>query len=330
MNDFRALLLTETDGKVAAAIETLSEDRLPEGDVLIDVSHSSLNYKDGMIINGLGRLVRKYPHVPGVDFTGTVAKSEHPDFKPGDKVILTGWRVGEIHWGGFAEKARVKGDWLVPLPEGLSPQRAMAIGTAGLTAMLAVLALEEHGLTPGEAPVLVTGAAGGLGSVAVAVLAKLGYPVAAVTGRAEQEGYLRELGATEIVSRETMATPSGKPLDPERWAGAVDAVGGAILGNLVGQLRYGASVACCGNAGGIAFNSNVLPLLLRGVNVLGINSVMCPIARRKQAWERISQDLPMAHLDALTQVVGLEDLPEMANKILKGEVRGRAVIDVRK
>lgn len=330
MSDFRALLLTEAEGKVAAAIETLSEDRLPEGDVLIDVSHSSLNYKDGMIINGLGRLVRKYPHIPGVDFTGTVAKSEHPDFKPGDKVILTGWRVGEIHWGGFAEKARVKGDWLVPLPESLTPERAMAIGTAGLTAMLAILALEEHGLKPSDAPVLVTGAAGGLGSVAVAVLAKLGYPVAAVTGRPEQEAYLRDLGAREIVAREAMATPSGKPLDPERWAGAVDAVGGAILGNLVCQLRYGAAVACCGNAGGIGLNTNVLPLLLRGVNILGIDSVMCPIARRKQAWDRLARDLPMSHLDALTQVVGLGDLPAMANKILKGEVRGRAVIDVRK
>ena len=330
MTEFRALVLTEVDGKVAAAIETLSEDRLPEGDVLVAVSHSDLNYKDGMILNGLGRLVRQYPHVPGVDFVGTVAASSHPEFKQGDAVILTGWRVGEIRWGGFAEYARVKGEWLVRLPGGLSPQRAMAIGTAGLTAMLAVMALEDHGLAPGQGPVLVTGAAGGLGSVAAPLLAAAGHAVAAVTGRPEQADYLKGLGASEIVPRAALEQSSGKPLDPERWAGAVDAVGGAILGNLVTQLRYGASVACCGNAGGIALNTNVLPLLLRGVNILGIDSVMCPIARREAAWARLVEDLPVDHLDAATQVVGLADLPEMANRILKGQVRGRVVVDVRK
>lgn len=330
MTEFRALVLTEADGKVAAAIETLGEDRLPEGDVLVAVSHSDLNYKDGMILNGLGRLVRQYPHVPGVDFVGTVAASSHPEFKQGDAVILTGWRVGEIRWGGFAEYARVKGEWLVRLPGGLSPQRAMAIGTAGLTAMLAVMALEDHGLAPGQGPVLVTGAAGGLGSVAVSLLAAAGHAVAAVTGRPEQADYLKGLGASEIVPRAALEQSSGKPLDPERWAGAVDAVGGAILGNLVTQLRYGASVACCGNAGGIALNTNVLPLLLRGVNILGIDSVMCPIARREAAWARLVKDLPVDHLDAATQVVGLADLPEMANRILKGQVRGRVVVDVRK
>lgn len=330
MTEFRALVLTETEGKVAAAIETLTEDRLPEGDVLVAVSHSDLNYKDGMILNGLGRLVRQYPHVPGVDFVGTVAASSHPDFQAGDAVILTGWRVGEIRWGGFAEYARVKGEWLVRLPQGLSPLRAMGIGTAGLTAMLAVMALEDHGLTPGEGPVLVTGAAGGVGSMAVSLLASRGHHVAAVTGRPEQADYLKGLGAAEIVPRAALEQSSGKPLDPERWAGAVDAVGGAILGNLVTQLRYGASVACCGNAGGIALNTNVLPLLLRGVNILGIDSVMCPIARREAAWARLVAELPVAHIDAATQVVGLAELPEMANRILKGQVRGRVVVDVRK
>lgn len=330
MTEFRALVLTEADGKVSAAIEPMTDDRLPEGDVLVAVSHSDLNYKDGMILNGLGRLVRQYPHVPGVDFVGTVAASSHPDFHEGDAVILTGWRVGEIRWGGFAEYARVKGEWLVRLPEGLSPQRAMAIGTAGLTAMLAVMALEDHGLAPGAGPVLVTGAAGGLGSVAVSLLAAAGHTVAAVTGRPEQADYLKGLGAAEIVPRAALEQASGKPLDPERWAGAVDAVGGAILGNLVTQLRYGASVACCGNAGGIALNTNVLPLLLRGVNILGIDSVMCPIPRREAAWARLVRDLPTAQLDAATQVVGLADLPEMANRILKGQVRGRVVVDVRR
>ncbi len=330
MTEFRALVLTEADGKVSAAIEPMTDDRLPEGDVLVAVSHSDLNYKDGMILNGLGRLVRQYPHVPGVDFVGTVAASSHPDFHEGDAVILTGWRVGEIRWGGFAEYARVKGEWLVRLPEGLSPQRAMAIGTAGFTAMLAVMALEDHGLAPGAGPVLVTGAAGGLGSVAVSLLAAAGHTVAAVTGRPEQADYLKGLGAAEIVPRAALEQASGKPLDPERWAGAVDAVGGAILGNLVTQLRYGASVACCGNAGGIALNTNVLPLLLRGVNILGIDSVMCPIARREAAWARLVRDLPTARLDAATEVVGLADLPEMANRILKGQVRGRVVVDVRR
>lgn len=330
MTEFRALVLTEADGKVSAAIETLTEDRLPDGDVLVAVSHSDLNYKDGMILNGLGRLVRQYPHVPGVDFVGTVAASSHPGFKAGDAVILTGWRVGEIRWGGFSEYARVKGEWLVRLPEGLPPERAMAIGTAGLTAMLAVMALEDHDLAPGAGPVLVTGAAGGLGSVAVSLLAAAGHTVAAVTGRPEQTAYLESLGASEIVPRAALERSSGKPLDPERWAGAVDAVGGALLGNLVTQLRYGGSVACCGNAGGIALSTNVLPLLLRGVNFLGIDSVMCPIARREAAWARLVKDLPPERLDAATQVVGLAELPEMANRILKGQVRGRVVVDVRK
>ncbi len=330
MTDFRALVLTETDGKVAAAIEQVAEDRLPEGDVLVAVSHSDLNYKDGMILNGLGRLVRKYPHVPGVDFAGTVVRSEHAGFKAGDAVILTGWRVGEVRWGGYAELARVKGEWLVPLPEGMTAARAMAIGTAGLTSMLAVMALEDHGLVPGAGPVLVTGASGGLGSVAVSLLAGLGHHVAAVTGRPEQADYLKSLGAAEIVPRAELETASGKPLDPERWAGAIDAAGGALLGNLVTQLRYNASVACCGNAGGIKLETNVLPLLLRGVNLLGIDSVMCPIPRRKAAWARLAKELPVAHLDAVTETIGLADLPDAANRILEGRIRGRIVVDVRK
>lgn len=327
---FRALVLHEEGGKVRAGIETVDEGRLPEGDVTVEVSHSTLNYKDGLVLNGLGRLVRTYPHVPGIDFAGTVADSAHPAFKPGDPVVLTGWRVGELRWGGYAEKARVKGDWLVPLADGLTPERAMAIGTAGLTAMLAVMALEEHGLKPENGPVLVTGAAGGLGSVAVALLARLGYAVAAGTGRVEQHDYLKSLGATEIVDRATLETPTGKPLNPERWAGVVDAVGGKTLGNVLTHLKTGAAVAACGNAGGVEFSSNVLPFLLRGVNLLGIDSVPCPIPRRRVAWDRLARELPLDLLDGMVERAGLADLPDLGARILKGQVRGRVVVEVRR
>ncbi len=328
MTQFKGLVLREADKKVTHAIETLTDADLPQGDVTIDVQYSTLNYKDGMIINGIGRLVRAYPHVPGVDFVGTVRQSDHPDFKAGDQVILNGWRVGEIHWGGFAQRARVNGDWLVNLPQGMSPLHAMTIGTAGYTAMLAIMALEDHGLVPSERPVLVTGAAGGLGSTAVSLLAQLGYKVAAVTGRADQAEYLKDLGATEIVARTDLETPSGKPLNRETWSGAIDAVGGKILGNLVTELAYGASVACCGNAGGIDLTTNVLPLLLRGVNLLGIDSVMCPTPRRQVAWQRLQDLMPKAHLDEIGHVIGLQDLPQAASDILKGQVRGRVVVDL--
>lgn len=325
---FKALVLTEDDGAVAAEITELDESELPEGDVTVATEYSTLNYKDGMILNGLGRLVRHYPHVPGVDLAGVVEASAHPDFKPGDKVVCTGWRVGEAHWGGYAQKARLKGDWLVRLPDGLTAKQAMAIGTAGLSAMLAVMALEEHGLNPDKAPVLVTGAAGGVGSVAVAVLARLGYQVAASTGRAETHSYLSDLGAAEIVGRDELAEAPAKPLDTARWAGCVDAVGGVTLARVLAQMQPHCSVAAVGNAGGIKLETTVIPFLLRGINLLGIDSVSCPNPRRTEAWNRLTRDLPMDLLDSMTQEVALGDVPKLAGEILKGRVRGRVVIDV--
>ncbi len=325
---FKALVLEESDGKVSSAIEELDESRLPNGDVTVAVDYSTLNYKDGMVLNGLGRLVRSYPHVPGVDFAGTVESSDHPGFAAGDKVVLTGWRVGEMHWGGHAQKARVKGDWLVKLPEGLTARRAMAVGTAGFTSMLAVIALEEHGLAPDAGPVLVTGAAGGVGSVAVAILAKLGYEIAASTGRAETHDYLRDLGATEIVDRAELSEPAKRPLDKELWAGCVDAVGGTTLAHALTQMKYRASVAAVGLAGGPKLETTVIPFLLRGVNLLGIDSVMCPLARRQAAWERLTRDLPLDKLDAMIVDAKLDDLPRLATEILEGQVRGRVVVDV--
>jgi acrylyl-CoA reductase (NADPH) len=331
VSDFPALMLDEDGGKVRASIRRLSENDLPAGDVTVRVDYSTLNYKDGLILNGLGRLVRTYPHVPGVDFAGTVESSDSAEYKPGDKVILTGWRVGETHWGGFAAKARVKADWLVPLPAGLTTRRAMAIGTAGFTAMLAVMALEEHGLqTANDGEVLVTGAAGGLGSVAVVLLSKLGYRVAASTGRASQHDYLRTLGAGTIVDRAEIGLPPAKPLLSERWAGVVDSVGGPTLANCVASLRMRAAVAACGNAGGVEFACTVLPFLLRGASILGIDSVMCPKPRRMEAWRRLSELLPADLLDSLTTEARLAELPELAAKILKGEVRGRVVVDPNK
>ncbi len=325
---FKALVLEENAGKVTASIQDLEDTRLPDGDVTVAVDYSNLNYKDGMIVNGLGRLVRQYPHVPGVDFAGTVSESAHSDFAVGDKVVLTGWRVGEAHWGGYAQKARVKGDWLVPLPKALDTKRAMAIGTAGFTAMLAVMALEEHGLTPEKGEVLVTGAAGGVGSVAVAVLAKLGYQVAASTGRAATHDYLRTLGATSIVERAELAEPAARPLDKERWAGAIDSVGGTTLAHLLTQMAYQGSVAAVGLAGGNKLETTVIPFLLRGVNLLGIDSVMCPAERRKAAWQRLTIDLPLDKLDGMINEAALGDVPRLAGEILKGQVKGRAVIDV--
>ena len=327
---FKALVLDEAGGKVAAAVRTLDDDRLPEGDVVVSVAYSDLNYKDGMVVKGLGRLVRSYPHVPGIDFAGVVESSRSPRFKPGDEVILTGWRVGEIHWGGYATRARVRADWLVPLPAGLSLQRAMAIGTAGFTAMLAVMALEEHGLKPAnEGEVLVTGAAGGVGSIAVSLLSALGYRVAAATGRADSHDYLRDLGAATIVDRRELETPPKGPMGPERWSGAIDNVGGKSLGIVLAHLCYWASCASVGNAGGIAFDATVIPFLLRGINLLGIDSATCPRDRREIAWARLARELPMDRLDRLTRVAGLAEVPDLADRILKGEIRGRTVIDPR-
>ena len=324
---FKGLLLEESGGKVSSKITTLEESALPPGDVIVDVAYSTLNYKDGMVLSGLGRLVRSYPHVPGIDFAGTVAESSSPDFKPGDQVVLTGWGVGEQRWGGYAQKARVKASELVRLPHGLSLKQAMAIGTAGFTAMLAARALEERGLKPEDGEVLVTGASGGVGSVAVAILAAWGYNVAASTGRAANGDYLKGLGAKTIIDRAEIAQPK-RPLDSERWAGAIDAVGGPTLACVLTQLKYGMSVASCGLAGGNELATTVIPFLLRGVNLLGIDSVRCPLQRRQDAWKRLAADLLLAKLDAMTETVPLGELPGLAGKILRGEVRGRVVVDV--
>jgi acrylyl-CoA reductase (NADPH) len=328
MATFRALVLYEEGGKIVPRIESVDEDRLPPGEVTVAVECSTLNYKDGMILQGIGRLVHNYPHVPGVDFAGTVEHSDSPEFKPGDPVILTGWRVGETQWGGYAEKARVRASYLVRRPEGLSARQAMAIGTAGFTAMLAVIALERHGLKPGAGDVLVTGAAGGVGSVAVALLSWLGHRVIASTGRPEQRDYLTELGAADLIDRAALAGKPSRPLDAERWAGAIDAVGGTTLATILTQLKYRASVAACGLAGGSDLPATVIPFLLRGVNLLGIDSVMCPRDERIEAWRRLVRDLPLDKLDRMTEIVPLSALTGSAPKILGGEIRGRIVVDV--
>ena len=327
---FNALVVRkdEESGKTSAAVEQIAETDLPQAEVTVAVEYSTVNYKDGLCIGPGGGLVRNYPHVPGIDFAGTVESSDDARYKPGDKVVLTGWRVGEAHWGGYAQKARVKADWLVPLPDGLDPRQAMAVGTAGFTAMLAVMALEDHGLTTGHGPVLVTGAAGGVGSVATAILANLGHEVAAVTGRPETADYLTGLGAARIVPRADLNETVKRPLESETWAGCVDAVGGAMLARLLGQMKYGASVAAVGLAGGAALPASVVPFLLRGVNLLGIDSVMQPYDNRLRAWQRIARDLPMDKLEAMIQPAKLSDLPQLGADILQGKVKGRVVVDV--
>lgn len=326
---FNALVVTKNEeGKTAASVESLTLDQLPEGNVTVAVEYSTVNYKDGLCIGPGAGLVRDYPHVPGIDFVGTVDESADDRYKAGDKVVLTGWRVGEAHWGGYAQKARLDADWLVPLPEGLDPKQAMAVGTAGLAAGLAVMALEDQGLVVGEEPVLVTGAAGGVGSIATAMLANLGYKVAAVTGRPETEDYLRGLGATQIIAREELNETTKRPLEKELWAGCVDAVGGEMLARLLGQLKYGASVAAVGLAGGAALPASVVPFLLRGVNILGIDSVMQPYENRVRAWQRIARDVPMDKVESMVQMATLSELPELGKAILKGQVKGRIVVDV--
>ncbi|MEL6617784.1 MAG: acryloyl-CoA reductase [Pseudomonadota bacterium] len=325
---FNALVVNkdEDSGKTSAAVTGMSLDDLPEAEVTVAVEYSTVNYKDGLCIGPGGGLVRKYPHIPGIDFAGTVEASDDDRYKPGDKVVLTGWRVGEAHWGGYSQKARVRADWLVPLPEGLDTRQAMAVGTAGFTAMLAVMALEDHGIKDG--PVLVTGAAGGVGSVATAILANLGHEVAGVTGRPETADYLKGLGATQIVPREELNETTKRPLEGETWGGCVDAVGGEMLARLLGQMKYGASVAAVGLAGGAALPATVIPFLLRGVNLLGIDSVMQPYDNRVRAWNRIAKDLPMDKLEAMVQPATLSDLPQLGRDILKGQVKGRVVVDV--
>jgi acrylyl-CoA reductase (NADPH) len=328
MPTFRALVLREEDGKVVPRVEAVDESLLPPGEVTVRIECSTLNYKDGMILQGLGRLVRTYPHIPGIDFAGTVEHSESPEFNPGDPVVLTGWRVGEAQWGGYAEKARVRASHLVRRPEGLSARQTMAIGTAGFTAMLAVMGLERHGLHPASGDVVVTGAAGGVGSIAVAVLSRLGYRVVASTGRPELRDYLTELGAAELIDRAHLSAKPSRPLDSERWAGAVDAVGGDTLATILTQLKYRASVAACGLAGGSDLPTTVIPFLLRGVNLLGIDSVMCPREERIEAWQRLAGDLPLDRLERMTETVPSSSLPDLAPKILKGEIRGRVVVEI--
>ena len=327
---FNALVVEKDDetGKTSAGVRRIGLSDLPEGEVTVAVEYSTLNYKDGLCLGPGGGLVRKYPHVPGIDFAGTVEASSDDRYKAGDKVVLTGWRVGEAHWGGYAQKANVRADWLVPLPEGLDTRQAMAVGTAGFTAMLAVMALEDHGLKPGHGPVLVTGAAGGVGSVATAILAHLGHEVAGVTGRPDTADYLAGLGASQVVARQDLAETTKRPLEAETWAGCVDAVGGAMLARILGQVKYGGSVAAVGLAGGAGLPATVIPFLLRGVNLLGIDSVMQPYENRLRAWNRIAHDLPMDKLEAMIQPATLGDLPQLGRDILNGQVRGRVVVDV--
>ncbi len=325
---FNALVVEKTEDGTHAEVRSVSYDDLPAGDVTVSVDYSTVNYKDGLCIGPGGGLVRTYPHVPGIDFSGTVETSDDPRYDVGDAVILTGWRVGEARWGGYAQKARVKADYLVPLPNGLTTRQAMAVGTAGFTSMLAIMALEDHGLKPGQGPVLVTGAAGGVGSVATAILANLGYEVAAVTGRPETGNYLKELGAETIVDRSELNETTKRPLEAETWAGCVDAVGGAMLARVLGQIKYGGSVAAVGLAGGSSLPTTVIPFLLRGINLLGIDSVMQPYENRKRAWDRIATDLPLAKLEAMVSSATLSDLPALGRDILKGNVKGRVVINV--
>jgi len=326
---FRAVRVDRDEaGECSAALVEIDEGALPEGDVLVDVAWSTLNYKDGLVLNGLGGLVKHYPHVPGVDFAGTVLESADERYSPGDEVVLTGWRVGELHWGGYSERARVRGDWLVPLPEGLGMREAMGVGTAGLTAMLALEAFESAGVLPDSGPVLVTGAAGGVGSVACALLAARGYEVEGSTGRAETHDYLKSLGVERVVSREEIETPNGKPLNREHWAGCVDAVGGSTLATVLTRLRYGGAVASIGLAGGSALETTVIPFLLRGVSLLGIDSVMCPTERRIGAWKRLATELPRARLESMMHEAALGDVIALGREILDGRVRGRVVVNV--
>lgn len=330
MDTFKALVVDQKEDQTEVAIQELGPDSLPKGDVLVSVAYSSLNYKDGLAVTGKAKVLRRYPMVPGIDLAGTVVESESPKFKAGDKVLINGYEIGEKHWGGYTQLNRVNAEWLVPVPDGLSLQQTMAIGTAGYTAMLSVMALEEHGLTPtDQREVVVTGAAGGVGSMAVALLGKLGYNVVASTGRAETHDYLRNLGAKDFIDRSVLGEPSKRPMESERWAGAVDAVGGNTLDGLLKTMARHASIAISGNAGGIAVNTNVLPLILRGVNVLGIDSNFCPYERRVQAWKRLAEILTDNLLNTISQEASLEDVPALSEDILRGKIRGRIVVKIR-
>ncbi len=324
---FKGILIEKDESGYRANVKDIDDAQLPDGNVTVRVGFSTLNYKDGLAITGKGPVVRKFPMVPGIDLAGVVEESAHPDYKAGDAVVLNGWGVGEGHWGGLAQKARLNGDWLVPLPARFTPQQAMSIGTAGYTAMLCVLALERHGVNPGDGEIVVTGAAGGVGSVAIAVLSKLGYSVVAVTGRPDDADYLKQLGAVEILDRSQFSAP-GKPLSKERWAGAVDVVGSHTLANICASTRYRGVVTACGLAGGMDFPSTVAPFILRGVTLAGVDSVMCPRADRLIAWQRLGTDLDIDKLGAISRVVGLDEAIPLAHQLLAGSVRGRVVVDV--
>lgn len=324
---FNAILINKDDAGYRAELAQVNEDQLPEGDVTVKVQYSGLNYKDGLAITGKGPVVRKFPMVPGIDLVGTVTESANPAYKTGDSVILNGWGVGETHWGGLSQVARLKGDWLIPLPKAMAARDAATIGTAGYTAMLCVMALERHGVKPGDGEIVVTGAAGGVGSVAVAVLAKLGYQVVAVTGRASEADYLKGLGASSVMDRAELSAP-GKPLAKERWAGAVDVVGSHTLANVCASTRYRGVVTACGLAGGMDLPATVAPFILRGVTLVGIDSVMCPRQERLIAWQRLAVDLQAQKLQSMVQEIGLGQAIDMAGQLLQGKVRGRVVVDV--
>ena len=327
MATFKAIRIDKAEKGTTVALTQFDEAELMEGDVTVRVEWSTLNYKDGLAVTGKAPVVRRFPMIAGIDFAGTVEASSHPQWKAGDKVICDGWGLGETHLGAYAEKARVKGDWLVRLPEGMSSREAMAIGTAGYTAMLSVLALEKYGLTPSDGPIVVTGAAGGVGSVATAILSKLGYRVVASTGRMAEADYLRDLGAAEVIDRAELSGPA-KPLAKERWAGGIDSVGSTTLANVLSMTKYGGAVAACGLAAGMDLPTSVAPFILRGVCLLGIDSVMCPIERRSVAWSRLASDLDRRKLAEITQEIGLEEVVGAGAKILAGQVRGRIVVKI--
>ena len=323
---FKALVLEENEGATSAAVKRLSTDDLPEGEVLVAVDYSSLNYKDGMAVTGTGKIVRQFPMVPGIDFAGSVIESASERYRPGDRVILTGWGVGERFWGGYSQQARVKADWLVPLPDGLDTRKAMAIGTAGLTSMLCVMTLEEAGVAPGSGPVVVTGASGGVGSVAVSLLSRRGHEVAAVTGRESSHEFLRQLGASQILSREEMSSPA-RPLEKQRWVGAVDTVGGAMLARVLAEMEYNGAVAACGLAGSFKLETTVMPFILRNVSLRGVDSVMCPRPRREVAWQHLAAELPDSVYDVISDVIPLEAVADAARRIMAGQVRGRLLVN---
>lgn len=324
---FQGLLIEKNDDKQVIGLKQFEESDLPSGDVLVQVEYSTINYKDALAVTGASPIAKIYPLVPGIDFAGTVISSETPEYSAGQKVVLNGWGVGEKHWGGLAEKARVKSDWLVHLPDGFDAKQAMAIGTAGYTAMLCVMALEEQGVKPEDGEIIVSGASGGVGSVAVSVLAKLGYTVVALTGKAHEHDYLKELGASEVLDRSLFSEP-GRPLNKERFAGAVDCVGSATLANICASMKYGGIVTACGLAGGFDFPSTVMPFILRGVTLVGIESVMCPKPKRLEAWRRLSEDLNIDHLTKMSSEIGLSEVIPTSSSLLKGVIKGRLIVDV--